>query len=374
MNNSKKLKILPVNKTVVFNSPMEGDDVLVRTGTITEGSSFFHALLHSYSNEYVAMNKKERMQFVRRLRGSMAGKIDMDSWEEMVGGLIAKISLKEIIHIVLYNFNLFLLEQDEKVRGRATRKTIKLLVTEPKDIEVYQLILSIIPVEKIESAILQNAYERSDGKSIKKTIDYIVEDGISYLNSLPELNSIPSSKREYLTNVFIIFLKVVSKESHKEAYKKYIKGIENTKEDVDNYTIDFICKRFNRDIYFIDGDTRVLHNNFSPDLHLRGRKSIIVICINKKHYEIVGRLLPGNKIQRDFDSDDSLITKFNMFLLHPERLHSNYPELREYTHTFKESPVRFKMKSKNSDSDSENESIADSDHYYDSSDDSSDSE
>jgi hypothetical protein len=241
MNNSKKLKILPVNKTVVFNSPMEGDDVLVRTGTITEGSSFFHALLHSYSNEYVAMNKKERMQFVRRLRGSMAGKIDMDSWEEMVGGLIAKVSFKENIHNVLYNFNLFLLEQDEKVRGRSTRKTIKLLVTEPKDIEVYQLILSIIPVEKIETAILQNAYEKSDGKSIKKTIDYIVEEGVSYLNSLPELNAISSSKREYLTNVFIIFLKVISKESHKESYKKYIKGIENTKEDVDNYTIDYSC-------------------------------------------------------------------------------------------------------------------------------------
>jgi len=44
MNSNKmtKLKILPVNKTVVFNSPIEGDDVLVRTGTVSEGSSFFH--------------------------------------------------------------------------------------------------------------------------------------------------------------------------------------------------------------------------------------------------------------------------------------------------------------------------------------------
>ena len=47
-----KLKILPVDKTVVFWSPIEGDDVLIRTGTIPDGSCFFHSLLHAYSKEY----------------------------------------------------------------------------------------------------------------------------------------------------------------------------------------------------------------------------------------------------------------------------------------------------------------------------------
>ena len=34
MSELPKLNILPVNKTVVFYSPVEGKDVLVRTGTI----------------------------------------------------------------------------------------------------------------------------------------------------------------------------------------------------------------------------------------------------------------------------------------------------------------------------------------------------
>ena len=74
-----KIKILPVNKTVVFYSPIEGNDVLVRTGTIGEGSCFFHALLHSYSKDYTMMDKKDRMKMVLKLRGGLAGKIDTES-------------------------------------------------------------------------------------------------------------------------------------------------------------------------------------------------------------------------------------------------------------------------------------------------------
>lgn len=38
---SKQIKQIPVNKTVVFWSPIEGEDVLVRTGIIKEGNSFY---------------------------------------------------------------------------------------------------------------------------------------------------------------------------------------------------------------------------------------------------------------------------------------------------------------------------------------------
>ena len=68
MSELATLTILPVNKTVVFYSPIEGKDVLVRTGTVTEGSCFFHALLHAYSKNYVSMNNGGRVKFVKKLR------------------------------------------------------------------------------------------------------------------------------------------------------------------------------------------------------------------------------------------------------------------------------------------------------------------
>jgi hypothetical protein len=66
MTQKSDIKILSVNKTVVFTSPLEdSDEVLVRTGTISQGSSFFHAVLHAYSKEYINMNKTERMNYVK---------------------------------------------------------------------------------------------------------------------------------------------------------------------------------------------------------------------------------------------------------------------------------------------------------------------
>ena len=38
--------------------------------------------------------------------------------------------------------------------------------------------------------------------------------------------------------------------------------------------------------------------------NIKGRKSLIVMWIGGVHYEIVGRLLPGNRVQREFNSDD----------------------------------------------------------------------
>ena len=48
-----KLSILPVNKTVVFYSPIEGKDVFVRTGTMEGGNSLIHCLLHACSKDYM---------------------------------------------------------------------------------------------------------------------------------------------------------------------------------------------------------------------------------------------------------------------------------------------------------------------------------
>lgn len=376
-----KLKTLPVNKTVVFNSPIEGDDVLVRTGIIQESSSFFHSLLYCCSNEYVTMDKKDRMKFVHRLRASITGKIDIESWEEIGGGIIAKIPFQELLKNVLYNFNLFLNEQPDKINGKATRKCAKILINEEKDIEVYQLILNIISIDDIENNILSKAYANSEGKSIKKTIVSIIEEASSYIKSLPELNLIDNSKKEYLTNVFIIFLKVLCNESHKEAYKRYIKALENTKEEVDSYTIEFVSNRFNKDLYFINGENRLPYHNFLREINFSRKKSIVLICIDNKHYEIVGRLLPGNRIQREFDSNDPFIKKINTFLLYPERVPSNYPELKQYIPKY-QSPVRNTRKQellvqeekKEEDDDENNSCDNESDEYYDSSDDSNGSD
>lgn len=364
MNYKSELKILPVNKTVVFNSPIEGDDVLVRTGIITEGHSYFHAILHGYSKDYVYMNKKDRINFVRKLRASMVGRIDKESWEEMGGGIIAKVPFQEMLSKVLFNFEKFLNDKEQKIKGRATRKTVKILITNDEELEVYKIIISLVPISKIIDTILSKAYNKGEDKLIKDNINLIIEEGQNYFNNLEEIKLINKEKREYLRNVFSIFLKVICNEAYKETFKEYVKGLENTKEDIDTYSIDFISERFDRNIYFMNDSNRLPTNNLFVENTIKNRKSIILICVSKKHYEVVGRLLPGNKIQREFDYDDPLIKKINMFLQNPEKIRYSYPELQEHLST---SPLRKNFSNKLVENSDIEESDNESDLYYDSS-------
>lgn len=367
-----KLKQQPVNKTVVFWSPIEGDDVLVRTGTIGEGSCCYHALLHAYSKEYASMDRHGRMKFVSRLRAGMASAVDRESWEDMGNGLISKIPFQENVNNILVNFYRFL-GNDKNARGRSTRRVIKNLVGEDaSELELYSIVTELIPFDTgFEQIILPEAYSNSEDGKIAECCDAIIEATLKFLNKNEEFKSIPVEKSTYISNTVRKFLTIILKEAEDSAYKNYVTGLQNVSEEVDGYTIGLISERFKRDIYFLDSKTRMPYNNASTTENLKNRKSIIVLWIGGNHYEIVGRLLPGNRIQREFQPDDPLITKFYTFLVKPEEIGQKFPELnpyipRKHRNTNSPSPRRF--------TDTEDDEEQDSDRYYDSSDHDSDYE
>ena len=371
-----KLKQLPVNKTVVFYSPIEGDDVLVRTGTIDEGSCFFHAILHSYSKEYSMMDKKDRMKLVLKLRAGLSGRIDKESWESMGEGNIARIPFEENIMDIMVNFYSFLENQNSNIRGRTTRRVVKHLIGLQKEkLEIYEIISEIIPLEEgFQKVILPKAYKNASSLSeYNIVIDKQVQ---SYISKNGILNGSGQEQTKFILSTISELIELVCIEAYNLAFKTYKKGLENIGTYVDSYSINYIADRFNRDIYFLNGNNRVPYNNCDTVDTLKGRKSIVVIWINKNHYEIVGRLLPGNRIQREFEANDPLIKKLKMVLLEPEKISKQYPELASHI-----------PKAKNDDSDSDNNSQysprrrsrtqsdnseQDSDPYYDDSDEQSD--
>lgn len=325
-----KLKIIPVNKTIVFWSPIEGDDVLVRTGTIAEGSCLFHSLLYAYSKEYVSLDTDGRMKFVQRLRASMAGKLDKASWEEIGGGLIAKIPFQENVIDILTNCYLFL-NEDDNAHGKSTRNVMKALAAkDPDNLDVYKLVTELIPIEEFEQIILPEAYAKSEDDKINVCCQIILEETRAYVDKKEEMKTLEKGKVDYIQDVIHTLLEQVLREAESSAYKNYIKGLQNTAEYADTYTISMISERFKRDIYFLNGQNRMPYNNCSTTNNLKGRKSIIILWIGENHYETVGRLLPGNRIQREFSHDDPLIQKIYTFLVHPENIKDKYPELVAY--------------------------------------------
>lgn len=366
-----RLKMLPVNKSVVFNSPMEGDDVLVRTGTIGEGSCLLHALLHAYTKDYIDLDTKGRMAFVRRFRASLASGVDQDSWGTMGGGLIAKVPFQENVHTILRKFYEYL-DTKEMPRSRTVRTVIKKVVGDDSDkFEVIKLIKELIPLESgFEKCILPLAENSSSDESLGSSKDEVIRQTAEYLDDQEELQSAEEEKVAYIAEVALGFVNEVLNIAEDAAFKSYIKSLSNVSEDMDSYQLELISDRFKRDIYFIDGKTRMPYLTGTTARTLKGRKSYIVVWVGGCHYEIVGRLLPGNHIQREFGPDDVIIQKLRAFAVAPETVEMDFPELtpylpREYRYSDMQSPRRC------SDSEAESHYSSGSD-YYRSSDEDSD--
>jgi len=326
----KKLSILPPNKTVVFYSPIDGDDTLVRTGTIGDGSCLYHSILHAYSNEYILMNKNERITFVSKLRNSIARRISRDRWESLSDGLIAKIPFQENINIFLTEFYNYI-ENNKMANTPHMKSIVNELIVSDNSKESYQVILELLPISKtFEQTILPNVYNKHNDDSISKIKDIIIKYSVAYfkkiLNGLGELSK--SQIKFYLDKLNKMLSKIIN-EAESYSCNNYIAQLENSSIDVDPYTIGLISDKFNRDIYFIDSMTRMPYRDANIK-NIKGRKSLVVMWTGGCHYEIVGKLLSGNRIQREFDSTDSIIRRINIYLNHPNRVPKLYPNLVPY--------------------------------------------
>ena len=352
MSDLETLTILPVNKTVVFYSPIEGKDVLVRTGTIAEGSCFFHALLHAYSKDYISMNENGRKKFVKKLRSSIAVKIDKSKWESLSNGLIAKISFQENVNIIFSDFYKYISKGGGVGRTKSVRKVVRSLIKDEKvDIETYKIIMEMIPLDKgFEKTILPSAYEKCEEDDITNCKNIVVKQSVKYYKKEFEKlqGQLEDERVEYYLNKLESMVQEVLDEAENSAYTDYIQSINDSSMEVDSSTIGLISEKFNRDIYFIDARTRMPYRDVNLG-NICKRKSIIVMWTGGCHYEIVGKLLAGNRIQREFDFKDSLIKIIHTYLYKPEKISGLYPNLIPYL----PKDVRKKLKLDISDSEGE---------------------
>jgi hypothetical protein len=195
---------------------------------------------------------------------------------------------------------------------------------------------------------------------------------VEFLNKKSEMRTVGKEKAQYILKKVLYMIETILSEAKDSAYRSYVKGLERVSEDVDTYTIQFISDRFDRDVYFMDGTSRIPYNNCPTTKNIKERKSIFVLWVGGNHYEVIGRLLPGNRIQREFAHDDEFVKRVRTFLLNPEKIEELYPKMSEFLpkNYRKGSPSRRKgspsrrqrMREKEKE-----ESESESDTYYDSS-------
>lgn len=328
MSHLETLKILPVNKTVVFYSPIEGKDVLVRTGSISDGSCFFHALLHAYSKDYVSMDQKGKMKLVKKLRASIARKVDKERWKSLSNGFIAKIPFQENVNTILSDFYTYI-SRGKDVRTKSVRNVIRNLIKEKKDLDVFKLVTEMVSLEEgFEKNILPSACDDSTVSDCKKTL---LKSAVKYY--IKQFNKLEGELDKKSIDFYIYKLKelinAVVEEAEQSAYSEYIESLHNSSIDVDTYTIGLISEKFKRDIYFIDSRTRMPYLDVSKQ-NIKKRKAIIVMWTGGCHYEIVGRLLPGNIVEREFEYKDPLIKCIHTYIYHQEKIPDEYPNLTQF--------------------------------------------
>lgn len=354
MSKFGELKSLPYGKSVVFYSPLEGDKNLVRTGTIGDGSCGIHSIFQACSKDYIEGNTQQKIMIVNEFRKNLGNYITVDMWKNLNDGIISKVSFQEKTHIIIENFFKFI--KIKKQNNTVSHPFFDAIIEDK--LELYNIVCELLPFDTaFEQSILPKAYEKND-------TDYI--NNITYeiaktLDKHPLLEEQPKKKVDVIIKNSVTLFKKLLEQSENEAYQSYINEI-SSNQHLDGVTLSIIGDKLERDIYFIDAKTRMPYNNMNT---FKNRKSIVILWIDDQHYEVVGYLgAGGNRIYREFDSNDIFIKKIKTFLTNPEKVLEKYPELEPYL------PNNYRTKKNNTKS--KNCNISDSNESD--SDDTSDSE
>jgi len=244
-----ELGMAPMDKNFSFKVPYL-DTSLIRTGTVGDGSCFFHSVLKSVSPDYSKLDREEREEFVAKLRNKMSDQLTMKEWESFGKGTLAY--TRVIPRVVKY---------------------IKTNVPEIFDI-----------AKAVEGS--------KDSTTVQNYFDQLV-------------SLIPPDFVKKVTNIYTQLRKRVFEEFKVDLTKcSTWVGQEMGSVDVFEYISDYL----NIDIYLIKDTTRSPYRQgVDCNIRYKNRKSVIVLWIGDTHYEAIGVLIGKGKIKRVFEPDDDII-------------------------------------------------------------------
>lgn len=330
INEEHDLKLLVPNKSVFFNSPLEDvDTCLSRSGVINDdNNSFLHAVLGSYSKDYFNLSKEQKIKFFDNFKKTIFTK---KNWKNTKKEYIYFVeTFCEAYSSIYKNIKRFNSEKDkdkyknilDNIKSKVSYKTFKNTIL--KNIELYDLIFELIGFDKLRKNILKDSSLKD--YSILSYKNNINKNIIEYLDSLELLKKTEFKRSEFIKNAILKLFNEVLDLTENIAFKIYLNKIDKIVCNKEN--INILSERLKRNIYFIDSYTRMPYL-YDKSQIFKNDKSIIIIKI-KDNFEIIGKLYKQNKIKRDFESDDLLIKKINIFLFNPENVKDIYPQLIEY--------------------------------------------
>jgi len=298
MTEIKKLSILPSGESRMFSSSL--DEKMVRTGCFGEGDCFFHAILHSISQEYRTGTVELKQKLVKAFRKELKNELMIEEFLEL--GNSTFISLQEKIRE--------LLEQYESYIKKGGQNPLEDEIGDEYN-SIYGVIFEILPIKIFFPKVCDKMNQTENISKTKKIFGNELK--TLFLDRIKDLEkeegeTIEESRIVYWCDRIKVLAHLIYDLSLTNAYKEFRTKLGTVGIWMDVFVLKYISNKIDRDIYFLDGDRKPLKKS----CELKGRKSVILLWIDESHFEVIGRLLEDKRIQREFEPDDKLIVKMGV--------------------------------------------------------------
>jgi hypothetical protein len=277
------LNILDTGQTVKFNTSIYRECDLVRTGIISDGSCFLHAILYATSSKYRAADDNKKRSIVSEFRTTLGESLTKDQWLSLNNGELAKISYSMEFRKLL----------DE------------LYLDEDK---VIKFILNVIPKEDVDVFFEESLRCVDLHYGACKMVERVVSKFQNKLNHLKKY----SSKIENLSKIlYSIFDELVQK-AIKIALDSYKDSLCDASQWLGEEHIELLSIIFNYNIYFFDGRTREPYT-FGKRPKEPFEKSLVLLWVQDSHFEVIGKVC-DERIIRLLNNNDDFIMAIKYYL------------------------------------------------------------
>jgi hypothetical protein len=299
---------LPFNRVAVFDTPVFVGCTAVRTGTIDDSLlSFFASILYACSKKFLlAVESKERIIQVNNFKDYIFDKISQSKEFSTFNENFSDHVFNTIKHF--YNFIENKEEDDISKQDAVDLKKIVInLIDDEEKFELYQLITELIPISGGFNKIFNHSLKKWSGNFVIKNFEtLLMKETMKYLKYKDVLDQAETEQVNFIKKNVLNFLHEIIEISKRHFIEP---KLPTTLEPV---VINTISTYFECDIYFLDSKTRLPF--ISENYKISNLKSIIILSFDNKQYEVVGKKLKNNAVQREFMPFDDIVKTIQYYL------------------------------------------------------------
>jgi len=264
--------------------------------------SFTNALLHSTMKKYGSVLETERMAKIQKLKDDVYKKIkNGEKFKQKLSSFL------EIVKETLSHFYKYLSSNDfEDIESNKKFSDRLLNEGEQEKIQLFKLLSEIITLEDFNKIfkMTEKKWISNDTSCIFDYNKIIQKETVRFLMYQEFFEDVDKKKSDFfVTNIISMINELV-----KISFEKVVSDEKNFLSNcITKDKIDILSNYMDLNIVFLDYQTRQPFFLGTETNLNNNKKTVIIFSFDLKHFEIVGKHLPDDRIQRNFMPYDDIV-------------------------------------------------------------------